>query len=433
MKRLIKFPFFAAVLLVSLALIPILAPQGNHLWAATLCVNRGGTSGCFATINAAIAAAAANDTIRVAPGSYKEDVVIDKSLSLVGADRSNTVIDASGLANGIYIDGIDNAGLAEVVVTGFTVKNANYEGILVANASFVTLSENEIRNNNLSLNAAAGTCPDIPAFETNEGFDCGEGIHLTGVDHSTVANNIIEQNAGGILLSDDTGATHDNLLAGNVVRNNPYDCGVTLASHKPAAITGSTAPLGVFHNTIAGNESSNNGRAIEGAGAGVGIFDSSPHTKNYGNVVVGNRLTNNGLPGVAMHGHAPFQDLNDNVIVGNYIAGNGADTEDAATPGPTGINIFSVSPITGTVISQNTINGEDVDIAFRTTTAMDAHLNNLLGKAIGIDNLGTGSVNATENWWGCSGGPEAPGCATVSGSDVLVTPWLTVPFHSNEP
>lgn len=29
------------------------------------------------------------------------------------------------------------------------------------------------------------------------------------------------------------------------------------------------------------------------------------------------------------------------MIIGNYIAGNGADTDDTATPGPTGINISS--------------------------------------------------------------------------------------------
>ena len=52
---------------------------------------------------------------------------------------------------------------------------------------------------------------------------------------------------------------------------------------------------------------------------------------------------------------AAGQNLNDNLITGNYIAGNGADTEDAVTPGPTGINVFGVTPIIGTVISHNVI------------------------------------------------------------------------------
>jgi parallel beta-helix repeat protein len=396
--------------------------------AATLCVNPGGKSGCYAKIQDAVNAAAAYDTINVAQGTYKEDVVIGRPLSLVGHNSSNTVIDASGLLNGVYIDGLDNPGLANVVVTGFTVKNANIEGIVITNASNVTVSYNQVLNNNLGLDINDVTCPGAPPWETLEGFDCGEGIHLSGVDHSVVANNTAQYNAGGILLSDDTGPTHDNLISNNIVTDNPYDCGVTLASHPPAAITGATAPFGVFHNTISGNTSSRNGTQVPGAGAGVGIFDSFPGTKNYGNVIINNRLTNNGLPGVAMHGHAPFQDLTNNMIIGNYIAGNGADTDDAFTPGPTGINVFGVSPASGTVISNNVIKDESVDIAVNTPAVVSAHLNNLQGKGTGVAILGQGSVDATENWWGCSGGPGANGCSTAAGTAVTFNPWLTTPF-----
>jgi parallel beta-helix repeat protein len=398
--------------------------------AATLCVNPGGTKGCYSKIGAAVLAASPNDTIRVAAGTYKEDVVIGKPLSLVGANRRNTIIDATGLANGVYIDGIDNPGLADVVVRGFTVRNANFEGILVTNASFVTVWDNEVTDNDLSLAPSVPACPGMPSFETAEDFDCGEGVHLIGVDHSTVADNTIENNAGGILLSDETGATHDNLISGNVARNNPFDCGITLASHPPAS--GSGSPLGIVHNTIADNDSTHNGTQVPGAGAGVGIFTFLPGGTVSANVVINNRLRNNGLPGVAFHGHSPGENLNDNIIVGNQISGNGADTDDAATPGPTGINIFGISSITGTVISQNVIKDEADDIVANTPALVDVHLNILLGKQTGVDNLGTGTVNATENWWGCSGGPGAFGCASVSGPGVLFVPWLTNPFQGKE-
>jgi hypothetical protein len=85
-----------------------------------------------------------------------------------------------------------------------------------------------------------------------------------------------------------------------------------------------------------------------------------------GNVVINNTLKDNGLPGVALHGHTPGEFLSNNAIVGNWISGNGADSGDAATPGPTGINIFSVSLTTGTVISQNVIYGESNDIVVKT-------------------------------------------------------------------
>lgn len=233
----------------------VLAGMCQSTRAATLCVNPSGKGSCYTSIGTAVAAASAGDTIQVGPGNYSENVVIDKSLALIGTNRNNTVIDAAGKANGVYIDGFDNAGLSEVVVTGFTTQNANFEGILVTNASSIMISDNRVASNNLGLTPPPKKCPGLPDFETNEGVDCGEGIHLTGVHHSIVANNLIENNAGGVLLSDDTGATHDNLITGNVVRNNPFDCGITLASHQLAATIDPNSPRGVNRNTISENES----------------------------------------------------------------------------------------------------------------------------------------------------------------------------------
>jgi len=164
--------FFAVVLLTAFSQFSV---------AGTLCVNQGGTSGCYSTISAAVAAAANHDTIKVAPGTYAEDVQIGKSLSLIGQNSNNTIIDATGLPNGVYIDGLDHPGLRAVVVSGFTVKEANYEGILVTNAADVTVWGNVVTQNDRSLTPTAEgpICPGIPAFETAEGFDCGEGIHLS--------------------------------------------------------------------------------------------------------------------------------------------------------------------------------------------------------------------------------------------------------------
>jgi hypothetical protein len=74
-----------------------------------------------------------------------------------------------------------------------------------------------------------------------------------------VSNNTSEKNSGGILLTDETSATHHNLIIGNVVHDNPFDCGITLASHPPAPNTGLTSPPGVCSNTIANNDSFHNG------------------------------------------------------------------------------------------------------------------------------------------------------------------------------
>jgi hypothetical protein len=404
------------------------AAIGTPAVAATLCVDAGKT-GCYATIGTAVSAAAPGDTIQVAQGIYKEDVIIGKSLSLIGKNSANTIIDATGLPNGIYIDGRDNPGLTQVVVTGFTVENANFEGILVTTASLVTIQGNHVTGNNRSLDFANSLCPGLPNFETSEGEDCGEGVHIMGVDHSTIANNAIDNNSGGILISDETAPTHDNLIAGNTVTGNTLDCGITIPSHPRDPNLAKGSPFGIYQNTVIGNDSIGNG--LNGVGAGIGMFGFLPGATVRNNLITGNRIIGNGLPGVAMHGHSGFEILNNNVITGNYISGNGADTADAATPGPTGINVYSAGAITGTVISQNVIKDEADDIVAHTSGAVAANQNNLNGGGAGVANLGSGTVNATNNWWGCSKGPNTPGCSSVSGLNVLVTPWLSSPAVPN--
>ena len=194
--------------------------------------------------------------------------------------RSSAIASSSmraGLSNGIFINGMaamPNIGVSSVVVSGFTVKNANFEGILVANAYDITLTGNHVLDNDKAL--SGGACPGLPDFETSEGEDCGEGIHLMSDLHSSVVRNTVEHNAGGILITDETGVNRGNLVSGNVVQDNVWDCGITMASHPPAISIGpGPAPsFGVFNNTISHNISARNG--VSGSGAGVGIFAPSP-------------------------------------------------------------------------------------------------------------------------------------------------------------
>src|SRR5271165_5634963 len=153
----------------ALAVAALFAGICQSATSATLCVNPGGTSGCYSMIGAAVMKAYADftldgtiDTINVAPGIYMEDVIIRTPLALVGAGRGQSIINAMSLSNGIYIDGLDNPGLSKVVVTGFTIENANFEGILVTNASFVTIWLNEVINNDKSLNISTLKCPGQP-------------------------------------------------------------------------------------------------------------------------------------------------------------------------------------------------------------------------------------------------------------------------------
>jgi hypothetical protein len=418
-----------------LACTALFAAITTPAFASSLCVNPGGHAGCYSTIGAAVAAASPGSIIRVGPGTYKEEVIVGKSLSLIG---NNAAIDATGLPNGVYVDGLDNPGLSNVAISGFTIENANFEGLLVTNTSDLTVKGNQILYNDKLLDIDSDLCPGQPPFETGENFDCGEGVHIMGVAYSTIANNDIEYNSGGILISDDTGKTHDNLILGNTVKNNPYDCGITLASHGPFGQDPTAPHNGIVDNTISGNQSIHNGYLEPGAGAGIGFFsDGSGIGLVHGNIAINNQLLNNGIPGVAFHSHVgpnfglPADDLNDNQIISNYISGNGADTDDTATPGPTGINLSSGgggTPITGTVIFGNKIDNEAIDFATNTPADVNINFNNLLGNNIGIANLGPGSINAIKNYWGCFAGPGAKGCSSISGPGITYRPILIIPF-----
>ena len=408
--------------------------------ASTLCVNTKGSAGCYSTISSAVAAAHLGDVVKVANGTYAEDVLVNKSVSIVGEDKEKTIIEAKGLSNGIYIDGLDYPHVGEIVIAGLTIEHANYEGILIQNAWAVTIANNIVHHNDLSLDPSTPACPNNPAFETNEASDCGEGIHLMGVDHSIIAGNIVHDNSGGILTTDETASSHDNLITRNDVYDNNYACGITLASHAGYVKTG-TAPLafGIYHITISENNSHHNGFGTVEGGAGVGLFAPGPGNITKDNSVVHNRLVGNSLPGVAIHNHVnltfphhpPNPDVSNNTISGNYISGNGSDGA-LPTTSPTGISILGLTPIFGTVIAGNVIEDEDIAVAMNSASGLDLHLNDFEGKKVGVDNINTaGAIWATENYWGCAAGPGATGCSTVEGgSSVVSAPW--VEKHINE-
>lgn len=84
--------------------------------------------GNFATIQAAINAASAGDTIVVQAGTYSEaQIVIDKAVSVLGEDEKGTIIDggnSTGLSSAGLVRIIANGG--NVVFSGFTLQNAGH-------------------------------------------------------------------------------------------------------------------------------------------------------------------------------------------------------------------------------------------------------------------------------------------------------------------
>lgn len=301
------------------------------------------------TIGYAVGQASAGDTIMVAAGTYAESVNVTKQLLLVGSDAT---IDATGHDNGVLIVSPASAG---TVLRGFTIQNATLEGILAIQTSNLTIANNTVINND------AGYYFPTPPPNCGGFDDCGEAVHLMSVANSVVGGNLIQDNVGGILLTDELGPNHDNWLRDNSVLDNPVDCGITLASHYLSLAGPAPAALGgVYNNHVLHNTSNGNGAA------GIGVFAGPPGGAAYANEVIGNTAMNNGLPGVAIHSHVFAQYVNDNVIVNNTLSGNGID-DDAQTPGGTGISIFSdvtggAAPIAHTVVSANRISDEDFGI-----------------------------------------------------------------------
>ncbi len=348
------------------------------------------------TIGYAISQASAGDTIHVGPGIYAESVSVTMKLDL---ESFGATIDATGHANGVLIKGDSASGST---VANFTVEHASMEGILAQNTSGLSIHNNIVQNNDLGAQASplVGECApqgEVPG-------DCGEAIHLWAVTNSTVKQNLVSNNVGGILLTDETGPTSGNTITQNKVTSTGADCGIVLASHS-LHIGSPVDPSmgGVFNNTVTDNSVVDSGPA----GAGVGLFAAPPGASTYNNTVSGNTLSGNGIPGVAIHSHAPFQNVNGNVITNNVISKNGADA-DAASGGPTGISVFAdvasgATPIKSETISGNRIFDETIGIFMKGVAApIDVSNNSIEGSV-------TTPVSVTTAAGGASSG--APGGA----------------------
>jgi hypothetical protein len=339
-------------------------------------------SAAFSTIGAAVAAAPAGGTVVVCRGTYYEQVVISKPLTLVG---KKAIIDQSGVTPTFQITlpsiGTQTiyAGViivsSRVTLTGFTVRNAQGEGVLAAGLGGtiykVVVSHNAVINNDLGF----GTPPKSPYFECASGGDCGEGVHFAGnIANSTIRDNLSADNSGGILITDDVGPDHNNLIEGNVVTGNVNDCGITVPGHNPNALNAEGVPqpqvAGVYDNVIKNNVVTDNGTI--GEGAGVLFANETAGTASYDNLVEGNFISGNGLAGVTMHAHiiAPghFEDLSGNVIVGNVIGENNltGDTLDGP-PGPsdqqtTGVLVYSGGTPVTVKIARNYIFNNEIGV-----------------------------------------------------------------------
>jgi Right handed beta helix region len=330
-------------------------------------------SAAYSSVQSAVDAAPSGGTVVVCRGTYTEDVIISAPLKLLG--NHGAVIQGSSTANG-QCDQLGPGGpgsadclagitikSSHVAVMGLKVTGAIGEGILATGSlaggsiDHVLIQGNRVVGNDTGGIPPTDTSPYPQCVEFGEiPGDCGEGIHLMGVSDSVVSHNLVSGNSGGVLLTDEFGPTHHNLIAHNIITKNLFDCGVTAPGHNPFALDSGGNPqpnvAGVYDNVISHNRITGNGTS--GEGAGVLFANAGPGTGSYDNLVTHNYIAGNGLSGVTMHAHpidpGQFEDLSGNRIVHNTIGQNNLDGDpDAGDTATTGVLVYGAVPLTVTI------------------------------------------------------------------------------------
>ncbi len=166
-----------------------------------------GVDGNYRTISAAVEAAPPGEVIEVHAGTYSERVVVSKpGMKLRG---QSAIVDGSGGGLGGRGIGILVSGVADVEISGFTVRNFE-RGIVLQNATSTIVRRNDVYGNN---SKAANTAPPLAP-----GVDLFEGVVLLGSSNNQVVDNMVHDNGhDGLQLA---GGSRNNVIRSNRIANN---------------------------------------------------------------------------------------------------------------------------------------------------------------------------------------------------------------------
>jgi len=180
----------------------------------------------FSLIQEAIDAANPGDTIYVPSGIYHENVIIDKTLTLMGADKSTTIIDGDKTGSVVTITANN------VRIRGFTIRNGLGEGILISGFNQSIISDNAIIFNSFDgiylENSTGNTINNnIISNNTLEGEPAGGGIDLYYSNTNTISNNTITFQERGIWAE----SSNNNIIYGNTILKNNVGVDLYLCSN----------------------------------------------------------------------------------------------------------------------------------------------------------------------------------------------------------
>ena len=298
--------------------------------AATLVVNQTDPpcatgDAYYATIYEAITAAADGDTIIVCDGTYTENVVVNKRLTIRSKyGAAYTTVRAASDSDHVFYVTADY-----VNISGFTVigtDSIDIAGIYLDNVNNCNMTENNVSNN------------------------WWWGMELNYSSNNNLISNIASNNGIGIAM----GSSSNNSLTGNTANSN-NKIGIFLGESSYNNLTNNNASLtdqsGIYlyyssYNNLISNTANSNGE-----GDGGIVLDSSSN-----NNLTGNTASNNGygiglvgsiynnLTGNAANSNINFgfylEGSTNNNIYNNYLNNNNNAWDD-------GINIWNISKTSG--------------------------------------------------------------------------------------
>ncbi|MCU1449709.1 MAG: hypothetical protein JWP02_1879 [Acidimicrobiales bacterium] len=273
---------------VGVATVAALGVPGGAAYGAVINVAPG------QSIQAAVNAASPGDTIKVASGTFRESIEVTKSLTILGAGQGATILQPPTTPptlsaacqdpqhpsdlNGFCVHGTFDQNMnvvtpvANVRVSGFTVKNFPLSGIFFIGASSPQIDSNAVLNN--ADYGAAAFVSTNDRFTDNTANKNGEaGIYVGDSPgaNAVVNNNQANNNANlGIFVRDASGASSASpgKVTNNLVRGNCI--GIFFLN------TGS----GEAHWEAANNQASANDAICSGgegpSAGGIGIAAFSP-------------------------------------------------------------------------------------------------------------------------------------------------------------
>ena len=370
-------------------------------------------------------------TINVEAGTYTEQIVIAKSLTLAGSGAATTTIQAPATlatdVNGYRsIVTITGSGVT-VDFSGFTVNGPtpsgfnNIFGIFVGGGATANIHDNTIAD-----------VRDNPFSGAQHGVAIQVG-RSSSVGTATIDNNTIEDYQKNGITVNGTGSSAiitDNTVTGAGPTTTIAQNGIQISGGATGTISG---------NTVTGNywtlndDWTSTGILLYEAGEGV-VVEGNTVDNNQVNVYAyasdNVTIKKNTISNATEWDGIDLYDVNGASVEGNILSGSsydgiwiGGTTSNISITNNKFLNNGNGSSAAGDPAAGG-IHVTDGDLGTMTIAG-----NLFDGNQVGVSNdTGSGILDASGNWWGCATGPGTAGCDTVS-SNVTFNPFLTTdPF-----